>query len=339
MSPTLSGLRLNRDTAPVIAAVDAQSAKITLSKADQNGNDIILIATRDTSMNAPEPQTYYPPTFVKVGKRDVKAVFLGKSNNALAEIDTTVTVTEAGGVLNLTTSQQPDLIVVTPGQSVPVKLDQDLYPKSGDSAAQAQDHMPTHLQFVAYLGTGTNQSVVAVNPLSVNISIPDGASYLKVVPRDQTVNSPQDSLQGLQSGTASVRVQVGTTTSDPAPITVYSSTHVVIDPQQLGQNGDVTSNIAYKFTATVTPPTDASPLNTTLNAIAHNSNLDVTWSIRESNQGRIVVDANNPNVAQYIPPAKSGVYHLIATSVFDKGISAVATVKVSLGSLDISFQP
>jgi len=136
-------------------------------------------------------------------------------------------------------------------------------------------------------------SVIAVTPGSATYALTQGADK---------VGLSGDVLTGLQPGTATIVATVDGISSAATTVTVTTGTRVTIP----AFSGYLKINDSHTFSATVTGT----------------SNTGVTWSIQEAGGGTITSGGS------YTAPATAGVYHLVATSVFDTTQQGVLAVTV-----------
>ncbi len=144
--------------------------------------------------------------------------------------------------------------------------------------------------------------LIVVSPGAAALSIVSGSACL------QALTGP--AVKGLAPGSADVALTVDGVTSGQQTVAVASDTTVAVTPTSYTMPVGGT----HTFAATVTGSTS--------------TNGSVIWSVQEGASGG-AVDA----AGVYTAPAHRGVYHVVATSVYDTSKSKSATVTVQSGDI------
>ena len=174
---------------------------------------------------------------------------------------------------------------------------------------------PQNTQFtIAGTGFGTNSQNV------------------QVYGQDSTGTVTQFQTSGLldSAGTISWQVPIGIQSTGMFSVFAFDST------LSLASN-NVTQTIVPAITLTISPTVATLAPGGTQNfsaAVAGNSNTGVTWSVQEGTAGGSI---NSGGL--YTAPLVSGVYHVIATSQANTGVTSSAVVTVSGSYSTITISP
>lgn len=157
---------------------------------------------------------------------------------------------------------------------------------------------------LTFTARGEGGEVIAVTPGSAFFTVTNGADRLEFV---------NGFAHGLLPGMATVTAAVDGVASLPVSVKVTSNAVVAVTPAM----ATVSVGETVAFSATV------SGARGTL----------VKWSLQEGSSGGTVTTENSTGV--YTAPVTPGVYHLIATSLFDPDRKAVVPITVQAGGANV----
>jgi hypothetical protein len=146
-------------------------------------------------------------------------------------------------------------------------------------------------------------ALLALSPGSFFVTVPPGSGD-----RLRTLGGLE--VEGLRPGVAALTVSVDGVASAPAEVRVTSQTSVAISPA----GPLISPGATVRFAATVANAPEGA----------------VTWSVQEGQTGGVVTVEG-----VYTAPTTPGVYHVLATSVYDPSRQAVATVTVATGGVEV----
>ena len=153
---------------------------------------------------------------------------------------------------------------------------------------------------LSYTAHAKDGSVLAVTKGSGFWSVASGSA----------ITIQDDAPFGQSPGVARVRLQVDGIVSPEVEVGVVSGTRVGVTPSTV----ELTLGGTQQLTAQVTGT----------------SNTAVTWSVREGGSGGAV-----SSDGLYTAPAVPGIYHVVATSVYDPAHSGEAEVQIVSGGLTV----
>ena len=129
----------------------------------------------------------------------------------------------------------------------------------------------------------------------------------------------------VQEGSAGGTVDTSGLYTAPASAGTY---HVVASGP-LYNNAQSTATVVVHVKVSATPHVVTSSVSQSIKfsaSVAGTSNQNVTWSIQEGAAGGTIDSSGN-----YVAPATPGIYHVVATSVFEPAQADVATIAVGYG--------
>lgn len=148
---------------------------------------------------------------------------------------------------------------------------------------------------------GAQGEVIAVSP---------GSAFFAVISRADRLRVENGQLVGVAPGTAVATVTVDGRTSVDTAVQITSNAVVTVSPPE----ARLSINERRQFTAAVT----------------ETGNQTVTWHIAEGVAGGTIAPDG-----WYTAPATAGVYHLVATSVYDPAKTATVTITVEAGNVEV----
>lgn len=206
--------------------------------------------------------------------------------------------------------------------------------------------------YFAPASTGT-YTVKAVPAADATLSATGSANVtttvaVSVSPSSPTLGTGQtQAFAATVTGTTNSAVTWSTTGGSITPTGVLTapgtSGMVTVTATSVADNSKkgtatVTVSATPQITVSVSPPSvalGAGVQKTFTATVANTSNMAVTWSVQEGAGGGTVSAGG-----VYTPPAASGTYHVIATSVADATRFGVSTVSVSTGPpVSVSINP
>lgn len=193
---------------------------------------------------------------------------------------------------------------------------------TGTATLTAAGELPslTTIGRVASLELGSNPSLVigerrslpftARTTTGALLAVTEGSCFWTVTAGAAFADIAEGLPRGLAPGTARIRGEVDGIASPDVELKVVSGTAVAVTPSGI----QLTLRATQRFQASVTGTGTGS--------------RDVIWSVREGDGGGTVTAEG-----LYTAPASPGIYHVVATSVFDPARSGSAEVQVDAGGL------
>ena len=168
-------------------------------------------------------------------------------------------------------------------------------------------YIPSGAPFTVTVGGAAVPVPVSVRDTNgIEIAVSPGSVFLTVEAGDDKVSVSQGQAAGLAPGTALIQASVDGIHSKLTSVTATSTATLTVSPT----SSTVPVKTSQTFSAALTPA---------------NLNQAVTWAVQEGDAGGVITDKG-----VYTAPTTLGIYHVVATSVYDPSKTAVATITVAL---------